>query len=109
MITEPMNTRRSNGRVPCFAASQESTEYLQAVLVDLIELRLQSKQAHWTVVGQGFRELTPISTGSSTRLVITPTPWPRVGPWRRVGRPAGTIPRTLISTMAGSKESMMES
>lgn len=28
---------------------------LQAVLVDLIELQLQGKQAHWNVVGQSFR------------------------------------------------------
>lgn len=57
MITEPMNSRRSNGRVPCFAASQEMAEHLQAVLVDLIELQIQAKQAHWNVVGQGFRDL----------------------------------------------------
>lgn len=57
MITEPMNTRRSNGRVPRFAASAELAADLQAVLVDLIELQLQTKQAHWTVVGPGFRAL----------------------------------------------------
>jgi starvation-inducible DNA-binding protein len=57
MITEPMNSRRPNGRVPCFAASQEMIEQLQAVLVDLIELQIQAKQAHWNVVGQGFRAL----------------------------------------------------
>ena len=57
MITEPMNTRRSNGRVTRFAASAELAADLQAVLVDLIELQLQTKQAHWTVVGPGFRAL----------------------------------------------------
>jgi starvation-inducible DNA-binding protein len=57
MITEPMNTRRSNGRVPCFAASVKMAEDLQATLVDLIELQIQAKQAHWTVVGRGFRDL----------------------------------------------------
>ena len=32
---------------------------LQAVLVDLIELHLQSTQAHWNVVGHNFRDLHP--------------------------------------------------
>src|SRR5690606_12843097 len=31
--------------------------HLQAVLVDLIELSSQSKQAHWAVVGRNFRDL----------------------------------------------------
>lgn len=57
MITEPMNTRRSNGRVAQFAASAEMAADLQAVLVDLIELQIQTKQAHWTVIGPGFRDL----------------------------------------------------
>jgi starvation-inducible DNA-binding protein len=30
---------------------------LQAVLVDLIELHLQGKQAHWNIVGKNFRDL----------------------------------------------------
>jgi starvation-inducible DNA-binding protein len=30
---------------------------MQAVLVDLIELHLQGKQAHWNVVGKNFRDL----------------------------------------------------
>nr|WP_231704954.1 DNA starvation/stationary phase protection protein [Arthrobacter gengyunqii] len=33
------------------------TTNLQAVLVDLIELHLQGKQAHWNVVGKNFRDL----------------------------------------------------
>ncbi|MBO0811904.1 MAG: DNA starvation/stationary phase protection protein [Microlunatus sp.] len=52
-----MNIRRANGRVPRFAASAQMAAGLQAVLVDLIELQIQAKQAHWTVVGQGFRDL----------------------------------------------------
>ena len=32
-------------------------EDLQTVLVDLIELHLQAKQAHWNVVGMNFRDL----------------------------------------------------
>ncbi|MDN3310940.1 DNA starvation/stationary phase protection protein [Microbacterium oryzae] len=39
-----------------FAASKELSERLQAVLVDLIELSLQGKQAHWNVVGTNFRD-----------------------------------------------------
>nr|WP_116416551.1 DNA starvation/stationary phase protection protein [Subtercola boreus] len=30
---------------------------MQAVLVDLIELHVQGKQAHWNVVGKNFRDL----------------------------------------------------
>lgn len=39
-----------------FIASKELTENLQAVLVDLIELSVQGKQAHWNVVGRNFRD-----------------------------------------------------
>ncbi|MFT4212111.1 MAG: DNA starvation/stationary phase protection protein [Microbacterium sp.] len=39
-----------------FTASQELSENLQRVLVDLIELSLQGKQAHWNVVGTNFRD-----------------------------------------------------
>ncbi|GAB4097868.1 DNA starvation/stationary phase protection protein [Sinomonas halotolerans] len=38
-------------------ASEELAKGLQAVLVDLIELGLQGKQAHWNVVGTNFRDL----------------------------------------------------
>ncbi|MCC3281747.1 MULTISPECIES: Dps family protein [Arthrobacter] len=38
-------------------ASKQLTTNLQAVLVDLIELHLQGKQAHWNVVGKNFRDL----------------------------------------------------
>jgi starvation-inducible DNA-binding protein len=40
-----------------FQASAELTGDLQRVLVDLIELHLQGKQAHWNVVGKNFRDL----------------------------------------------------
>ncbi|WP_207455817.1 Dps family protein [Herbiconiux sp. SYSU D00978] len=40
-----------------FTASQKLTDCLQAVLVDLIELHLQGKQAHWNVVGKNFRDM----------------------------------------------------
>ncbi|MVA77538.1 DNA starvation/stationary phase protection protein [Auraticoccus sp. F435] len=42
---------------PAFKASQELADHLQAVHVDLIELHLQGKQAHWNVVGRNFRDL----------------------------------------------------
>ncbi|AYG02329.1 Dps family protein [Gryllotalpicola protaetiae] len=40
-----------------FLASAQLTGDLQRVLVDLIELSLQGKQAHWNVVGKNFRDL----------------------------------------------------
>ncbi|MCC4907419.1 Dps family protein [Microbacterium sp. cx-59] len=39
-----------------FTASESLSENLQKVLVDLIELSLQGKQAHWNVVGTNFRD-----------------------------------------------------
>lgn len=39
-----------------FTASAKLSECLQAVLVDLIELASQGKQAHWNVVGPNFRD-----------------------------------------------------
>jgi starvation-inducible DNA-binding protein len=38
-------------------AKQKSAAELQTVLVDLIDLGLQGKQAHWNVVGPQFRTL----------------------------------------------------
>ena len=38
-------------------ASKTLDDNLQKVLVDLIELHVQGKQAHWTVVGKNFRDL----------------------------------------------------
>lgn len=38
-------------------ASEELSNNLQSVLVDLIELHIQGKQAHWSVVGKNFRDL----------------------------------------------------
>jgi starvation-inducible DNA-binding protein len=40
-----------------FTASPELAAHLQRVLADLISLHLQAKQAHWNVVGAGFRNL----------------------------------------------------
>jgi starvation-inducible DNA-binding protein len=38
-------------------ATPTLTNNLQAVLVDLIELHVQGKQAHWNIVGTNFRDL----------------------------------------------------
>ncbi len=50
-------TRRTQAEVQAFQASPELRANLQRVLVDLIELHLQGKQAHWNVVGTNFRDL----------------------------------------------------
>jgi starvation-inducible DNA-binding protein len=50
-------TRRTEAEVQNFQASPELRASLQRVLVDLIELHLQGKQAHWNVVGPNFRDL----------------------------------------------------
>jgi starvation-inducible DNA-binding protein len=39
-----------------FTASERLSNHLQRVLVDLIELAGQGKQAHWNVVGKNFRD-----------------------------------------------------
>lgn len=39
-----------------FQASKQLSVNLQRVLVDLLELSLQGKQAHWNVVGRNFRD-----------------------------------------------------
>src|SRR5271170_5028078 len=49
--------RRSGHDVLEFDAPPSLPENLQRVLVDLIELHLQGKQAHWNVVGTNFRDL----------------------------------------------------
>lgn len=49
--------RRTDTDVQGFQASPELQASLQQVLVDVIELHLQGKQAHWNVVGTNFRDL----------------------------------------------------
>jgi starvation-inducible DNA-binding protein len=49
-------TRRQNAENG-FKASKKLTDNLQEVLVDLTELHLQAKQAHWNLVGRNFRDL----------------------------------------------------
>lgn len=50
-------TRRVGTEGLRFTASAELAADLQKVLVDLTELHLQGKQAHWNVVGPNFRDL----------------------------------------------------
>src|SRR5258708_39136900 len=52
-----MTNRRSDDEVRQFDAPPSLPENLQKVLVDLIELHLQGKQAHWNLVGTNFRDL----------------------------------------------------
>jgi starvation-inducible DNA-binding protein len=49
--------RRDADDVRPFQAAAGLFEDLQKVLVDLIELHLQGKQAHWNLVGTNFRDL----------------------------------------------------
>ena len=53
--TGAKSTRRQNAEKG-FVASKELGDNLQAVLVDLVELSGQGKQAHWNVVGRNFRD-----------------------------------------------------
>jgi starvation-inducible DNA-binding protein len=38
-------------------ATKKLSDDLQAVLVDMIDLHMQGKQAHWNIVGSNFRDL----------------------------------------------------
>ena len=51
------SARRTDTDVANFQASPQLGSNLQRVLIDLIELHLQGKQAHWNVVGANFRDL----------------------------------------------------
>lgn len=42
---------------PPFKASERLAAHLQQLHVDLIDLHVQGKQAHWNVVGKNFRDL----------------------------------------------------
>jgi starvation-inducible DNA-binding protein len=52
-----ISQRRSDGEVREFDAPPSLPQNLQKVLIDLIELHLQGKQAHWNLVGTNFRDL----------------------------------------------------
>lgn len=47
----------NQGQGNIMKASATLEDNLQRVLVDLIELHIQGKQAHWSVVGKNFRDL----------------------------------------------------
>jgi starvation-inducible DNA-binding protein len=59
MTASPASPRanRRGDHVDNFQATQRLAANLQRVLVDLIELHLQGKQAHWNVIGANFRDL----------------------------------------------------
>jgi starvation-inducible DNA-binding protein len=48
-------TRKQNAEKG-FVASAKLLECMQRVLIDLLELQMQGKQAHWNVVGTNFRD-----------------------------------------------------
>lgn len=53
--TGSRQTRRQNAEKG-FVASTKLLANMQKVLVDLLELQMQGKQAHWNVVGKNFRD-----------------------------------------------------
>ncbi len=57
MTTSLSTNRRDVDEVRPFHASAILFKHLQSVLVDLIELNMQGKQAHWNLVGTNFRDL----------------------------------------------------
>jgi starvation-inducible DNA-binding protein len=57
MTTTVKSRRRDESEIVGFTPSAKFIDSLQRVLVDLIELHLQGKQAHWNVVGPNFRDL----------------------------------------------------
>jgi starvation-inducible DNA-binding protein len=56
-MTTTSTQRRTDAEGLRFVGPKRLTGNMQAVLVDLIELHLQGKQAHWNVVGKNFRDL----------------------------------------------------
>ena len=50
-------SRRSADEVPEFDAPPSLSQDRQTVVIDLIELPLQGKQAHWNLVDTNFRDL----------------------------------------------------
>jgi starvation-inducible DNA-binding protein len=49
--------RRSDDDIRQFQAPSSLVQNLQEILVDLVELHLQGKQAHWNLIGTNFRDL----------------------------------------------------
>lgn len=53
---DAVKTTRQQNAEKGFTASSTLAANLQAVLVDLLDLAIQGKQAHWNVVGRNFRD-----------------------------------------------------
>lgn len=51
------NAAGTHAAHPPFRASETLGAHLQQLLVDLTDLHIQGKQAHWNVVGRNFRDL----------------------------------------------------
>ncbi|MEU4016443.1 DNA starvation/stationary phase protection protein [Microbacterium sp. NPDC028030] len=51
-----VKTTRQQNAEKGFTASSTLASNLQSVLVDLLDLAIQGKQAHWNVVGRNFRD-----------------------------------------------------
>lgn len=57
-MTDTLHTEKSTHVAqPPFTASEQLASHLQQLSVDLIDLHLVGKQAHWNVVGLNFRDL----------------------------------------------------
>ncbi|MDN4174375.1 DNA starvation/stationary phase protection protein [Nocardioides sp. SOB77] len=56
-MTDLLHPDQTHVAKPAFTASEQLAAHLQQLSVDLIELHLQGKQAHWNVVGLNFRDL----------------------------------------------------
>ncbi|HEY5820802.1 MAG TPA: DNA starvation/stationary phase protection protein [Propionibacteriaceae bacterium] len=56
-MTDTLQPKTEHVARPPFQASQQLADHLQQLHVDLIDLHLQGKQAHWNVVGKNFRDL----------------------------------------------------
>ena len=58
-MTTTATRHRSEKHVshPAFRADEQFAGHLQQLLVDLNDLALQGKQAHWNIVGPNFRDL----------------------------------------------------
>lgn len=53
----PTSTTEKRTYKPAFKADEQLAANLQKVAVDLINLHIVGKQAHWNVVGKNFRDL----------------------------------------------------
>ena len=57
MTTATQHRTHQHVSHPAFRADERLAAHLQQVLVDLNDLALQGKQAHWNAVGANFRDL----------------------------------------------------